>query len=86
MEDRGAEVRDGWDGGVVLGDGESEGEKAVGIRRVSRSSEEDCQVGEVVGGGGGVGGEEVVGWKRVAVQGGVIGSEAAEGTRVLMGD
>lgn len=42
MEDRGAEVRDGWDGRVVLGDGESEGEKAVGIGRVSRSSEEDC--------------------------------------------
>lgn len=43
-------------------------------------------MGEVVGGGGGVGGEKVVGWERVAVQGGVIGSEAAEGTRVLTED
>lgn len=83
MEDRSAEVRDRRGGGICGGNREGEGEKTVGIRCMCGSSKEEGEVCEVIGGRCGVGGEEVIGWERVAMQSCVVGCKAAEGARVL---
>lgn len=77
MEDGGAEVGGGWLLRVFGGYGQVELPYACHERGVCRAGKENVELGQIVAVGA-VEGEEVVGWERLAVEGAVVGSEAAK--------
>lgn len=68
--------------GVVFGYFEVELPESLGIGRALRSRKEDGELCQVVGYAGG-GRKEVMWWKRRIVKGSLVGSESAQGGRVL---